>query len=170
MDRVAYLSVAATPKSADAADVFDITVTNNGNVLSLLDSGYGAPPVDTASPADNTSGDLSSHGIFDTYFEVYEFTFDEPVSHVPNTVSGDSSNKDGWLERLNIAINWSDPAVSGLHFDLYTLDCDGTVFKFAPFSHDAEKDINVPEPAPTLLSGIGLMLAGLFGARRARTI
>lgn len=164
--RTAYLSIAATPKTPDATDVFDVTVTNNGSALSLFESGHGAPPISDTNPLDNTRHDLRSHGIFDTYFEVYEFTFDESVHHVPNTQTGSTSNSDGWLELFNIKINSIDPKVTGLHFDLYTLNCDDlTVYKFAPFSHDAGMDI--PEPTPLLLSGVGLMLASMFGTRRA---
>ena len=46
-----------------------------------------------------------------------------------------------------------------LHFDAYTLNADGTIDEFAPFSHDAE--FLVREPATMLLFGIGIAGAGV---------
>jgi len=152
LPRTAYLSVAATPKTSDATDVFDITVKNNGVSLSMFESGHGAPPISDSNLLDNDHHDLSSHGIFDTYFEVYAFTFDESFSHIPNTEDGSPSHSDGWRELFNISVNSVDPAVTGLHFDLYTLKSDNNVYKFAPYSHDAGMDI--PEPTPLVLSGL----------------
>jgi len=57
----AYLVVAASPATADATDVFDISVSNDGMNLGVFDTGFGNPPIED-------TNSMGSHGIFDTYF------------------------------------------------------------------------------------------------------
>ena len=71
--RSAYLVVSALPMIA--FDGFDVTVMNDGGVLMMTTSGIGAPPI-------QDPNSLAPHGIFDTWFEIYEFnyrSFHQPV-------------------------------------------------------------------------------------------
>ena len=162
-DRYAYLVVSAIPMIA--SDGFDVTVENDGGALSLYDSGVGAPPVQ-----DNNS--LAPHGIFDTYFEIYQFQFDGALTTISNTEPGESGSGDGYLEVFDITINGLVDPVYGVHMDLFTVEGNGVydpnapansnnklVTAFAPFSHDAQY---VPEPATGLLLLSGLVAAGLM--------
>ena len=161
----AYLVVAATPATADATDVFDITVSNDSMNLGVFDFGFGNPPIEDANS-------MGSHGIFDTYFEIYKFNFDGLLTTIGNTQPGDNGTGDGYAELFDISINSIDAGVSGLHFDLFTVIGDGQyavgtldkslVSAVAPFSHDAE--FTVPEPGTLLLLGLGLL--GLVSSRK----
>ncbi|MFH2058959.1 MAG: PEP-CTERM sorting domain-containing protein [Pseudomonadota bacterium] len=59
-----------------------------------------------------------------------------------------------------------------IHFDLNTKKADGSVDKFAPFSHDAESGggdgHQVPEPATLFLMGLGLL--GMAGVSRKKSV
>ncbi|MDH5377266.1 MAG: choice-of-anchor N protein, partial [Gammaproteobacteria bacterium] len=63
----AYLVASAIPgTTTDPA--FGISLTG-GPSVSLVGSGYGTPPVEDLNS-------LSPHGVYPTYFEIYEFVFD----------------------------------------------------------------------------------------------
>lgn len=159
----AYLVVSAVPKTGDATDVFDVTLTGDGGSLTLVESGWGAPPL-----ADTNS--LAPHGIFDTYYEIYEFVFDGSQVTIGNTQPGDTGSGVGYVESFEISFALLDPSITGIHFDLFTVEGDGTdlsrdVMAFAPFSHDA----TVPEPGTLSLLGGGLLAAGLMSRRRRKS-
>lgn len=169
VDQWAYLVVAATPKSeASAGDIFDITVKNDGLDLGLFDSGFGNPPLED-------TNSMGSHGIFDTWFEIYRFSFDGVAQTILNTQPGESGSGEGYQENFDIEFNWLHEDVIGLHFDLFTVSGDGTyqlgtldkhlVHSVAPFSHDAE--MLVPEPGTLLLLMLGFI--GLASQRRHGT-
>jgi len=181
-DQYAYLVLAATPKQGNANDVFDVTVTNNGVELNLVASGFGSPPVQD----DNS---LAGHGIFDTYFEIYEFKFDEDPLQIGNTQPPPPDGSDpigggdpGQGYKESFLIDWKDPlnGLEGIHADLFTVSnaaggnqydpSDPTsdkflVQSFAPFSHDAQ----ITPPGGTPPSGIpepglaALFSMGLLG-------
>ncbi len=124
-DRYAYLVVSAVPKVN--TDVFSISVTGGTLItdplLTLVDSAYGSPPL-----VENATGgdDIEPHGIYDTWFEVYEFQFDGPIVDICNTsvLPGDCSlgtTGKGYKELFTIDLLGIDPAVTGLHFDLFTV-------------------------------------------------
>jgi hypothetical protein len=174
--RWAYLVVSAVPKLASGSDPFDITV----NGASFLTSGFGNPPVED----DN---DLPPHGIYDTYFEIYQFQFDGALVTIPDTQPPSTSTGAGYTEAFQIDINSLLAGIGALHFDLFTVKGDGVytpigpddrnlVLASAPFSHDAEwnpddiidPDPPVPAPGSLLLLGLGLTaLAGLRWRRQA---
>jgi len=168
-NRYAYLVVSAIPKSEESeGDIFDITVDNNG-VLSIFDSGVGTPPIEDPNS-------LSPHGIFPTYFEIYQFQFDGAIVDITDQQPGEGGTGKGYAELFDVTINSLGDDVVGIHFDLFTVMGDGTytpgqdplndmVEAFAPWSHDASF---VPEPAPLALMGIGL-LALVFTSRRQRS-
>jgi hypothetical protein len=167
--QLAYLVVSVIPMTAlsEPPDIFDITVGNDAGTLSLLASGNGAPPL-------NDPNDLAPHGIFDTYFEIYEFNFDGALVGISDTQPGGSGSGMGYLELFDITVNSLAPSVERLHFDLFTVqgasgwDPNGPVDQrlveaFAPFSHDAEV---VPEPSGALLFGVGALIAATAVGRR----
>ncbi len=86
-DRYAYLVVSAVPMIN--YDGFDVSVSNDGASLPVLTSGFGAPPIE-----DGNS--LSPHGIFDTWFEIYEFQFDGSEGTITDTQPGQSGSGDGY--------------------------------------------------------------------------
>ena len=159
--QTAYLVVAATPETL--VDGFDITVENDGASLFLVESGYGTAPV-------GDPNSLASHGIFDTYYEIYAFEFDEAATTIFDTQPGTSGSGEGFVEEFEVTINSLDPGVTGLHFDLFTVTGDGVldpnsdVKAFAPFSHDA--GVMVPEPSSALLLGIALLAVRARATRR----
>ena len=174
--RYAYLVISAVPKTTltEPPTLFDVTVMNDAGSLSLYASGNGAPPL-------SDPNDLSPHGIFDTYFEIYEFNFDGALGTIGNTQPGESCTGtcNGYTELFDITINSLATTVTGLHFDLFTVVGSGhgqltsgpgasQVQTNAPFTHDAETvEVSVPEPSSLSLMALGL--AGLVWTGRRRT-
>jgi hypothetical protein len=111
---------------------------------------------------------IPSHGVYDTYYKLYEFKFNANNQvGIYNTQDypGQFTNfyPGAGLYYASFAVdttNLSD-AVS-IHFDLFNKNTE------APFSHDADAQSDppppVPEPLTILLLGFGLV--GLAGVRR----
>lgn len=181
----AYLVASSVPDLGDIGDLFNLTISSNAT---LVTSGYGAPPIEDPNS-------LAPHGIFDTYFEIYEFQF-SGLEDIADTQPGQTGTGKGFIE--SFAISWAETALAtanegldGLHFDLFTISGgDGAryapgstsdrnlVAAFAPFSHDAQSTTpgtppnpedpppGVPEPASLWLMGVGLL--GYYGASRKK--
>ncbi len=161
--QTAYLIVAAAPQTADATDVFNISLSQG----TLVTSGWGAPPIEDPNS-------LASHGIYNTYFEVYEFVFNGSLGLISDQQQGETGSGQGFTESFDVDI-LALTGITGLHFDLFTVSGDGVyvpgttlskdlVKAFAPFSHDAEY-AQVVEPATLGLLGMG-MLGLAFGRRK----
>lgn len=163
-DRYAYLVIAAVPQID--VDPFEITVTNDGQVLSIFESGYGNPPI-------NDPNSLPSHGIYDTWFEVYQFQFDGPLTTIGNVQPGQTGTSQGRAESFDIDILSTHPDVMGLHIDLFTVTGSGVyepggtknpklVKRFAPFSHDGYIEVGRTVYVPE--SGTGAVFLVVMGA------
>lgn len=145
---------------------FDGTVINPGDWV------YGNAPL----PPDwNPGGDLPPHGIYPTYFaEVHTgaYGLGMNIGDVqPGPDFWDPSIPSGPANALGeykiFTVDLSGPAGASVHFDAYTLNSDGTIDKFAPFSHDATTTI-VPEPGTIVLMGSGLLGLGLRAYRKRK--
>ena len=168
----AYLVFAATPMLLDEnIDYFNLVVSDGTNLdLDMVESGIGQPPV-----LDPNS--LAPHGIFDIYYEIFEFDFDGANVDIGNTEPlqhGGGGTTLGRYETFDVQFSLLNEAVTGIHIDLFTIN--GTwdeatedkqlVASFAPFSHDAQVSL-VPVPAAVWLFGSGLI--GLVGIARRKT-
>jgi hypothetical protein len=161
-------------------DPSTMSVNFGGTMINPGDWVYGNAPL----PPDlNPGGDLGPHGVFPTYFaEVHtgSYGIGMNVGDVqPDTLNGGEywdptstpafpgapANALGEWKMYTVDI--SGPIGSSVHFDAYTLDDNGNVLRFAPYSHDATTTI-VPEPGTIILMGSGLLGLGLRAYRKRK--
>jgi hypothetical protein len=150
----AYLIFAAMPQTK--TDAFDINVSGDSGALTMTSSGYGTPPF-------SDPNSLAPHGIYDTWSEIYQINFDGSQTTVYDTQPGQTGSALGYSETVNVDINSMLAGTTGIHVDLFTMDDQGQVTHFAPYSHDLS---TVPVPAAVWLFGSGLL--GLVGVARRR--
>lgn len=176
-----YISAAVIPKQTTGANLgsFTFDFPNAAPPIPVAVTGdmiYGTPP---AALAD--TNDLAGHGVFETYFKEFAFTFANAGELTPYNAE---PGEDGYLAEPNFGGSGMyyvpfTVNVSGLtsldtiiHFDLYSLNYRNgiltSVDEFAPFSHDAQSGGNppVPEPGTIVLFGAGLLGLAIYGKRR----
>jgi len=174
----AYLVFAAVPELT--TDVFNITVSDGSSTLTKIDEGYGTPPFEDPNS-------IAPHGIYDTWSEIYELTFNGGNTSVCNTEPGSTGDcTTGKKETITVTINSLDAAATGIHIDMFTANWDANntrqiVTNAAPNSHDAQWDKGdgfgggivgnpVPIPAAAWLFGVGLLtITGLTAKRRRKS-
>ena len=173
LDDTYYISSALTPSVDTDTNLgsFDFDGTTYDVTADMV---YGVPPLESNLFQD--PGDLSTHGIFPTYFTETGFQFD------PNMMTAtynsqddpgglDTSGTGSYYVAFEVDVSSLSPDHE-IHFDLYnTVAKDGTDIDkddFAPFSHDAESGPGpggpgpgpgpgIPEPSTLLLFGAGLL-------------
>lgn len=193
LDDAYGLSMALTPKFGPEADSLGTFLFNGQTIDATADMTYGTPPIDTVATQLHDDGDLSPHGIFDTYFFEYVFDFNgAPQSGAYNTADdtgqGPIAGTGMYYRAFTFDVTDLDTQYA-LHFDLYNIKlinaCNGNgnancvvgdvdQTRFAPFSHDAQSGnggggrvfFSVPEPG--IIALLGIALAGLSVRQRAR--
>ena len=126
-----YISAALTPKITSGND-FDLgSFAFNGLNVSAKDDSmtYGSPPLhdldggltDDGDLGDN-GGDLAGHGIFDTYYTEFAFTFDRAKTVLPyNTQDhpgGFTAGEGAYYQEFTVDVANLDYPYA-VHFDLY---------------------------------------------------
>lgn len=157
---IAYFSISIVDSvQGSPGDYTGITV--NGSSLNF---NWGTPPSDVYK-----NQDLPSHSIYDSWYAEIAFTFGAVGNGNIWNIQGGTGSADGSINDFLVDLTgfWaSNPDATGIHFDLYTKNPDGSIDKFAPFSHDGTATAPVPEPATLTLLGIGLV--GLVGSAARR--
>lgn len=152
----------------------NIDANFGGHQIQNSDWAWGYAPIGNAPDEWNGGQDLPRHGIFPTWFtEMHTGAYglgsqvgdDQPDAlgnfWNPATGQGDAPAM-GEVKMFHVETGGT---FTFLHFDAYTLNSDGTINQFAPFSHDAEVS-SVPEPGTLALLGTGLLGLGVFIRRR----
>jgi hypothetical protein len=177
LSRTYYISAAVMPQYGPLAEnlgsfTFDNLSDSNSaaTVRATQDMVFGAPPSEIFIGKD--SGNLAPHGIFETYFTEFSFTFSKSLTSSPiNVQDNPEATLDGktGMYYVPFSVNTSGLAHGyAIHFDLYSeqLGNDGRndmdIDAFAPFSHDAQSPIAAPEPSTFMLLGSCLVLGAVW--------
>jgi hypothetical protein len=167
-----YISAAVTPQVGPANSSMGSFTWNDAQYDVTDDMVYGTPPLEAATGATPDPGDLAPHDIFPTFFKEFSFQF----TPVQRSVTYDSAVTPGGLLPTSATTQISYymlfnlttdlPVGTELHFDLYSSaikrcvqgPCsDEDIKQFAPFSHDAQSNSNVPEPTSAMLLSLGFI-------------
>lgn len=168
-----YISAALRPMTGPSGGDFGSFTFNGTTVSATAGMNYGIPPFEI--PTGQDPGDLSPHGIFNTYYKEFSFAFDsgnrsQAYNSQDYAGQGPTPYSSGDIMYYNnFAVDTSLLAAGyNIHFDLYneklSAGTDIDVNAFAPPSHDANSPASVPEPSSLMLLGLGLI--GLAGVRR----
>lgn len=174
-----WLSMALSPQVPIPGGNFGSFSVNGTNFQVTADMIYGTPPADNV-PAG--PGDLGSHSVYPTYFQVMPFFFSTENSsgliNVQTTPGvGPITGTGMYYNLFDVNVTNIAPGYS-IHFDLYRARnctsaagrCTGAndlvIEEFAPFSHDAESQ-SVPAPGSLWLLGAGLVGLGLLRRRKS---
>lgn len=177
-----YISAALTPQVSSPADLGSFSF-NGTTVDATSDMVYGNPPIEYLGGADRDSGDLSKHGIYNTYFKEFAFKFTSgpaiayDVQDAPFDEPTDAASGGMYYAAFTVDTSLLSPLYQ-VHFDLYNTVKDGNdvnINKFAPFSHDARSRgfggddlVPLPEPGSIILFTTGAVALVAAGYRRRR--
>lgn len=131
---------------------------------------YGYAPLDNDPSAWNGgNNDLARHGIYPAWYAEFNAGSFGNSGKIGDAVSGGWNPLSG-VARGNTYGSWRKFSIeilgnAQIHFDAYTYNPDGTIDKFAPFSHDAAA---VPEPTTVVLFGLGMAGAAAYRRRKNR--
>lgn len=150
------------------------SATFDGSTV-INDWTWGDAPLATVDPDPNNLKDLAGHGVYPSWYA--EFNAGnfrvadgggigdvEPINGTyfdPSAGYLDPANTNqlGQFKKFSVSL----AGAMSFHFDAYTLNEDGSIQYFAPFSHDAgTTTTHTPEPATMLLFGLGLAGAGVY--------
>lgn len=170
----AFLIASLTPKLDDTGSPTDLygTLGINGNSYNEWTFGPDTIPEDIPTVlyeayTDVGVDEIPDHGIFDTYYIIHPFLFEDSGDFIFDTQPPNpdtEATKVGYRKNFNINLTGLNAELfEGVHFDLFTLDSESNLYKFAPFSHDAES--RVSEPGTMLLLGTGLILIAGIGRK-----
>ena len=191
-----YISAALMPRTTPPGGSLGSFSFDSTTVNVTADMYYGSPPLEAYLAYD--PHDLSPHGIFETYFSEFSFTFDpanlanaynvqDTTGAGPTTYSGTGASM--YYQAFNVNVAGLADGY-GIHFDLYnetivssrvctgsgrtqtcTYTSTGDIDRnaFAPYSHDAQSGTRREVTEPSSLAVAGLgLLAVGFATRRLR--
>lgn len=180
-----YISAAVVPKVGPPGGNLG-SFSFNGQMINVTGQMvYGVPPLETIVSLQGwDAGDLSKHGIFETYFAEFAFQFSNsnttaPYDTITKAGAGPSGTGSMYYMPFTVDTSLLNPNYV-IHFDLYNEELakcgknnpcgDIDISQFAPFSHDAEsgKNTKVPEPSSLLLLVSGLFSLAFAGRNRFR--
>jgi hypothetical protein len=153
----------------------NVDINFDGNAIHQSDWLWGYAPVGNEPDIWNGGEDLPRHGIFPTWYTQMHtgaYDFASAVGDVQPNSEGDYWNPAtglgvttafGQIKRFHVETGGT---FSFIHFDAYTLNPDGSIDQFAPFSHDAETVSSVPEPGTLALLSTGLLGLGIYVRKR----
>jgi hypothetical protein len=183
LDQTFYIAAALVPRIGPGAQNLGSFTFGGTTVEATGGMTYGNPPLEAV--ADHDGGDLPPHGVYETYYREFPFTFSpDATTAVYNTQQapgGLALSGSGTAYYASFTVNTVslDPAYT-VHFDLYnelivkkkkdpSIDID--VDDFAPFSHDAQSPPPPPPPLipePTTVVLFALAAGGAFVRSRMR--
>lgn len=140
----------------------------------LNDWTWGDAPLATVDPDLPGDGDLAGHGIYPSWYaefnagnfrvadgggigDVQPDAFGDHFDPSAGYLDPQNANQLGEIKKFSVDL----AGAFSFHFDAYSLNPDGSIAHFAPFSHDAGST-HTPEPATMLLFGLGLAGAGVY--------